>query len=327
MGQIWKGISKSLSVDLLYLTSYHLQTDGMSERLNQTVEIALRYYFANLPELNQWPSVLPCLSLALNNSMNFSSTGKTPTQVIYSFRAHEALNFLRAEDNSELINIPDINEHLDTNDSDRTEAHPIITCSRTQRCTPMTTRTRLSAYLENTQLPDRHQAPPILADMAEYRPTHIDIKDAIAFAAMKMKEYYDSNCKLMFFRLGDLVNLRLHRGYTVSAILHWKIQQQFIGPFRILECIGRLAYRLELPGTMKIHPIISIAHLEPATKPEEDLFKRPQPQLEHPLPVVVDGEQEFVVECLFQRRKIRRGRGFSTEYLVRWAGYGPEDNA
>ena len=205
---------------------------------------------------------------------------------------------MRAEDNSELINIPDINERLDTNDGDRTEAHPITTRSRTQRHTSTTTETHLSAHPENTRLPDRHQAPPILADMAEYRPAHIDAKDAIAFAAMKMKECYNSNCKPVFFRVGDLVNLQLYCDYTVPAILHRKIQQQFVGPFQILERIGRLAYRLELPGTMKIHPVISIAHLEPATKPEEDLFKRPRPQLEHPLPVVVDGEQEFVVERL-----------------------------
>ena len=163
--------------------------------------------------------------------------------------------------------------------------------------------------------------------MTEYRPTHIDAKDAIAFAAMKMKEYYDSKHTPIFFKVGDLVNLRLHRGFTVPSIQHKKIQQQFVGPFRILERIGRLAYRLELPGIMRIHPVVSVAHLQPATKLEEDPFQRPRPQLQHPLPVIVDGEQEFVIERLLRRRKIRRGRGFSTEYLVRWAGYRPEDDA
>lgn len=42
---------------------------------------------------------------------------------------------------------------------------------------------------------------------------------------------------------------------------------------------------------------------------------------------MVDGEQEFVVQYLLCRRRVRRGQGFSTEYLVRWAGYRPEDNA
>ena len=131
VGQLWKGIFEHLSVDLLYSTSYYPQTDSMSERSNQTVEIALRHYLATLPEgaLNQWPSVLPCLSLALNNSMNFSLTGKTPTQVIHGFRAREALDFLRADDNSELIDIPD-HERLDTNNGDQTDAHPVTTRSQ-----------------------------------------------------------------------------------------------------------------------------------------------------------------------------------------------------
>ncbi|SLM33647.1 probable transposable element [Lasallia pustulata] len=134
--------------------------------------------------------------------------------------------------------------------------------------------------------------------MAEYRPAHIDAKDAIAFAAIKMKEFYDSRHKSVFFKVGDLVNLHLHCGFTVPAIQHKKIQQQFVGPFQILERIRRLAYRLELPDIMRIHPVINVAHLEPATKPDEDPFRRPRPQLEHPLPVVVDGKPEFEIERL-----------------------------
>ena len=78
---------------------------------------------------------------------------------------------------------------------------------------------------------------------------------------------------------------------------------------------------------MRIHPVISVAHLEPATNPDLDPYYRPRPQLEHPLPVMVDGEPEFDIERLLQKRRVRRGRGWSTEYLVRWSGYGPEDDA
>ncbi|KAA6406402.1 MAG: hypothetical protein FRX48_09818 [Lasallia pustulata] len=53
--------------------------------------------------------------------------------------------------------------------------------------------------------------------MAKYQPTHIDAKDVIAFAAIKMKEFYNSRHKPVFFKVGDL--------------------QQFVGPFRILERI------------------------------------------------------------------------------------------
>jgi hypothetical protein len=39
---------------------------------------------------------------------------------------------------------------------------------------------------------------------------------------------------------------------------------------RVLERIGNLAYRLDIPPNWKIHPVISVAHLEP--KPFVTLF-------------------------------------------------------
>ena len=47
----------------------------------------------------------------------------------------------------------------------------------------------------------------------DYRPTHIDAKDALDFASLKMKAYYDVHHQPMFFNVGDLVKLRWHRGY------------------------------------------------------------------------------------------------------------------
>ncbi|KAN0069219.1 hypothetical protein V8E54_012848 [Elaphomyces granulatus] len=59
--------------------------------------------------------------------------------------------------------------------------------------------------------------------------------------------------------------LRLHRGYSIPQIevLGRKLGPQFAGPFMVVEKIGPLAYRLNLPLHWKIHPVVSIAHLEP----------------------------------------------------------------
>lgn len=74
---------------------------------------------------------------------------------------------------------------------------------------------------------------------------------------------------------------------------------------------------------MRIHDVISVAQLEPATDPAEDPYRRRR----LPMPaVVVDGEDEYEIEKLLQKRRIRRGRGWSTQYLVRWLTYGPEDD-
>ena len=47
-----------LNVKLLHSTEYHPQTDGMSERTNQTVEIALRFYIHTLTDPTTWKQ--PC---------------------------------------------------------------------------------------------------------------------------------------------------------------------------------------------------------------------------------------------------------------------------
>ena len=127
----------------------------------------------------------------------------------------------------------------------------------------------------------------------------------------------------MFFKVGDWVNLCLHRGYKIPGLENKKIGQQFVGPFRVIERIGKLAYRLDLPGNMKIHNVISIAHLEPATNPTEDPYGRHR---QEPPAVVVDGQDEWEIERIIRKRRIRRGRGWSTQYLIQWLGYGPEYN-
>lgn len=68
--------------------------------------------------------------------------------------------------------------------------------------------------------------------------------------------------------LDAAIRTDIHR-YKCDALL-----QQFVGAFRLLERIGRLAYKLNLPETMRIYSIISVTHLEPATDPAKDSYNR-----------------------------------------------------
>ncbi|RKF77380.1 hypothetical protein GcM1_220069, partial [Golovinomyces cichoracearum] len=134
----------------------------------------------------------------------------------------------------------------------------------------------------------------------KYKPALIKAIDAIKFAAMFMKHQYDKKHKPAFFKVGDYVSL----GYT----------EQFSGPFKIMERVERLAYRLELPPSMKIHPVISITHIEPAPNPSADPFERPFAQnlLQNP---------ELVPDKILRMRtQQRRNGGLMTEYLIRYKG-------
>lgn len=259
LSDMWSAMFNKLGVRLLYSTAYHPQTDGQSERTNQTVEIALRFHLAAMTDYREWPKILSTIQRHLNNGR--SSTGKSPNEAAYGFTPVQPLDMSRAVNDADVL--------------------------------PAAARAR------------------------------VDVADSIAFAQMNAKFHYDRKHQPLNMRVGDEALIRLHRGYDIpsTAVLGPKLSQQYTGPFKVTERVGRLAYRLDLPSHWRIHPVLSVAQLEPATS--DDPFHRPRP--DHPDSVFVEGDtatvKSFEIERLINKRQTAR-RG--SEYLVRWKGYGPE---
>ncbi|SLM34970.1 reverse partial [Lasallia pustulata] len=69
-----------------------LWSDGALEQTNQTVKIALRYHVTENPD-TPWPECIVPLQATLNNSIN-STTGKTPTDLMYGFKVKEPLSLI-----------------------------------------------------------------------------------------------------------------------------------------------------------------------------------------------------------------------------------------
>lgn len=103
-----------------------------------------------------------------------------------------------------------------------------------------------------------------------------------------------------------------HKGYKTPADgVPPKYGPQFAGPYKIVERVGRAAYRLELPPNSKIHGVISIDHLEPY---ELDPFGRSLP---YAGPVRAERhERKIVAE--------RETRGQRKQYLIEYLGLGQE---
>ena len=73
--RFWNRVCSHLSIDHRLSTSFHPQTDGQTERQNQTMEQYLRAFATY--EQDNWVDLLPLAEFAYNNSVN-TTTGLTP---------------------------------------------------------------------------------------------------------------------------------------------------------------------------------------------------------------------------------------------------------
>ena len=84
------------------------------------------------------------------------------------------------------------------------------------------------------------------------------------------------------------------------------------GPLLCAAPCGAVAYELELPPSLAIHPVFHASLLHPYDASGDARSKLP------PDPVFVEGQPEFEVESINHHHC--HGRGL--QYLVHWSGYG-----
>jgi hypothetical protein len=99
-----------------------------------------------------------------------------------------------------------------------------------------------------------------------------------------------------------------------------KLLPKWVGPFQILERIGQVAYRLDMPANLKMHNVFHVSLLKPY---RSDGRVQPPPPL-----IELENSLEFEVERILDHRQMKRGHNRTTrnEFLVKWLGYGPEHN-
>ena len=96
---------------------------------------------------------------------------------------------------------------------------------------------------------------------------------------------------------------------------------KYDGPFEVSQKVSSVAYRIKLPSSYKIHPVINIAHLE--NYKGDPNQERPR---KHLLRKDFLEEPEHEVEAILDEKWVKRHHRKLKQYLVKFLGYGPEWN-
>ena len=97
-----------------------------------------------------------------------------------------------------------------------------------------------------------------------------------------------------------------------------KFDAHYIGPFKITRIVNDNAYELDLPPSMRIHPVINANRLKLYHDGSQSFPTRPNPNPRPPPKLTADnGDEVYEAEYLMAKR----GSGRRAEYLVKWIGY------
>ena len=145
-----------------------------------------------------------------------------------------------------------------------------------------------------------------------------EAKAALQKVQEDMKRYADREREeVEEYRVGNLVLLSTKDlKYQMVRRQTEKFTKRFVEPYKVKAIISSNVIELELPRTIKIHPVVNVSRVRKYKSQVEGQRK------EMPQPVVIEGEEEWEVEKIINKRKVR-GRD---KYLVWWKGCTAEED-
>jgi hypothetical protein len=250
--KFWTSLMAQLGANHKLSTAYHPQTDGQTERLNQTLEQYLRSYVNH--QQDNWVSLLPMAQFAYNSAI-------TETTKVSPFFANHGYD-------------------------PQAYREPRKDDARAERATLEVTK--LKAFQEQ-------------------------LATDIQFLNERSAAYANKNRSMEPpLKRGDKVYLL--RKHIKTKRPSDKLDFKKLGPFKVLEEIGTVNFRIQLPKGSKLHPIFHISLLEPA-RGNAPVALDSELQPEHDADV-------YDVETILDSRKVNN----AVQYLIKWKGYEHTDN-
>ena len=146
------------------------------------------------------------------------------------------------------------------------------------------------------------------------------LKSNLQRAQQVQKKYADKKRIDVELQVGDLVLVKLqpYRQHSLALRKNQKLGFRYFGPFKVIDRIRKVAYKLQLPTSAKIHPVFHISQLK-LCRGQHD-----QPYL--PLPIC-DSEIPPLIQpmAILKSRTIIRGEQQVQQSLIQWENGLPKE--
>src|SRR6185295_9148465 len=147
------------------------------------------------------------------------------------------------------------------------------------------------------------------------------VHDALTVAQAAQQKYYNAQHSFEQFEPGDLVlinphSLRLLRDSGKGR----KLLPKYEGPFEVQQRISNVTYKLKLPASYKIHPVINVEHLE---RYHADT-KNPDREKKHISRDNFDELPEWEVDRIIGEKWFKGRKRRIKKFLTCFTGYSPE---
>lgn len=110
------------------------------------------------------------------------------------------------------------------------------------------------------------------------------IKQHLSRSKLRMKRQANKHRFEQVFSVGDSVFLKLQPYVQASLAprLNQKLAFKYFGPFRILERVGAIVYKLELPPSSSIRPVFHVSQLKAAVVDSSQVIPSVPDDLDRP---------------------------------------------
>ena len=148
---------------------------------------------------------------------------------------------------------------------------------------------------------------------------HADaIRAQLARAQHRFKKQADKHRVERSFQVGEQVLLKLQPYVQRSVVSRpcAKLAYKFFGPYTMLEKIGPLAYKLDLPPDSRVHPVFHVSQLKPFTPDYSPVFN----QLSATADLTIG---DLVPQAILELRQVKKGNAAIPQVLVQWRTLSP----